>query len=355
MTNRFDGTISRIDPNGASDVRTIPVGLDPRGIAVGFGSVWVGLAGSNTVVRVNPQTGSVTSIIVGNGPGSLTVSTDAVWVVNTLGDTVSRINPDTNLVVDTIEVGKGPSGIAIAQGTVWVANEADGTLSRIDPIRHPSARRWSGVSRRDSLAWATTCGSRSAERRRRIAEARCEWFRPMGPFRSTPLSPTTSSRSVCRTCWGTVCVAFEPIGGTNASLVPDLATSMPTPTDGGRTYTFALRPGIRYSNGDVVAADDFLRGFERGFHLNRDVYRYLYGGLVGAIPAGRGPATCDLSRGIVSDDVSGTITFHLEAADPDFLNKLTMAFAYPFRPPSRDEEQARMASPAPARTCRRRR
>ncbi len=36
-------------------VKEIPVGLDPSGIAVGFGSVWVALAGSNTVVRVDPE------------------------------------------------------------------------------------------------------------------------------------------------------------------------------------------------------------------------------------------------------------------------------------------------------------
>ena len=67
-------------------------------------------------------------------------------------------------------------------------------------------------------------------------------------------------------------VAFEPIGGTNATLVPDLATSIPTPTDGGRTYTFELRPGIRYSNGEVVAPGDFRRALERGFRLDADAY-----------------------------------------------------------------------------------
>ena len=114
--------------------RTIPVGLDPRGIAIGFDSVWVALAGSNQVVRIDPKTNDVTQpISVGNAPGSLAVSPDAVWVANTLDDTVSEINPDTNSVVGTIVVGDGPSGMAVVQGTVWVANEWDGTLSRIEP------------------------------------------------------------------------------------------------------------------------------------------------------------------------------------------------------------------------------
>lgn len=32
-------------------------------------------------------------------------------------------------------------------------------------------------------------------------------------------------------------------------LVPDLATALPVPSDGGKTYTFRLRPGLRYSTG----------------------------------------------------------------------------------------------------------
>ena len=75
------------------------------------------LAGSNTVVRVDPETNEVTQTIgVGNAPGSLAVTADAVWVVNTLDDTVSEIDPETNSVVDLVQVGDGPLGIALVQG-----------------------------------------------------------------------------------------------------------------------------------------------------------------------------------------------------------------------------------------------
>jgi YVTN family beta-propeller protein len=115
-------------------VKEISVGLDPSGIAVGFGTVWVVLAASNTVVRVDPKTNEVLPPIdVGNGPGALVVSPDAVWVVNSLADSVSRIDPETSLETEAIQVGDGPAGIAFTEGAVWVANGSDGTLSRIDP------------------------------------------------------------------------------------------------------------------------------------------------------------------------------------------------------------------------------
>ena len=39
--------------------------------------------------------------------------------------------------------------------------------------------------------------------------------------------------------------------------------SLPAPTDGGRTYAFQLRRGLRYSTGAAVHASDFRRGLER--------------------------------------------------------------------------------------------
>src|SRR5438552_15366955 len=36
-------------------------------------------------------------------------------------------------------------------------------------------------------------------------------------------------------------------GGVGAQIVPDIASAMPTVTDGGRTYTFHIRPDVMFS------------------------------------------------------------------------------------------------------------
>jgi peptide/nickel transport system substrate-binding protein len=47
--------------------------------------------------------------------------------------------------------------------------------------------------------------------------------------------------------------AFRRVGGSDgAQLVPDLAASLPAPTDGGTTYTFQLHRSIHYSTGALV-------------------------------------------------------------------------------------------------------
>ena len=115
-------------------------------------------------------------------------------------------------------------------------------------------------------------------------------------------------------------------------MVADLAQALPTPTDGGLTYTFQLRRGIRYSTGRPVRASDIRHGLERSFAVNAGYLLKhpppsgadLFGAIVGAPKCLASPRSCDLSRGIVVDDKTGTITFHLRHPDPDFLAKLAM-------------------------------
>ena len=114
-------------------------------------------------------------------------------------------------------------------------------------------------------------------------------------------------------------------------LVPDLATALPVPTDGGRTYTFRLRTGIRYSTGALVRPEDFRRAIERVLVINRQGNSSIlpfYAGIVGASQCESGPGPCNLARGIVADDAANTVTFHLTAPDPDFLYKLAFCWAY---------------------------
>ena len=52
-------------------------------------------------------------------------------------------------------------------------------------------------------------------------------------------------------------------GAAGLTVVPDLAVSLPVPTDAGLTYTFTLREGIRFSNGHVLEPQDVVATFER--------------------------------------------------------------------------------------------
>src|SRR6266702_2836409 len=118
---------------------------------------------------------------------------------------------------------------------------------------------------------------------------------------------------------------FKRVGGVaGTKLVPDLATALPTPTDGGKTYVFQLRSGIKFSNGQPLKASDFDRTFERQFTVPGPTS--FYSGIVGASKCK--PKKCDLTTGVVADDSANTLTIHLTAPDPEFMDKLALPFAY---------------------------
>jgi peptide/nickel transport system substrate-binding protein len=120
-------------------------------------------------------------------------------------------------------------------------------------------------------------------------------------------------------------VQFKRVGGTaGTQIVPDLATSLPTPTDGGKTYLFQIRKGIKFSNGQVMKPSDFVRTFERQFTVPGPTS--FYSGIIGASKCST--KGCDLTQGVVADDKAYTLTIHLTAPDPEFMDKLALPFAY---------------------------
>jgi ABC-type transport system substrate-binding protein len=123
-------------------------------------------------------------------------------------------------------------------------------------------------------------------------------------------------------------------GALGFTLVPDLAARLPTPTDGGTTYTFTLRRGIRYSDGRPVRASDFRRGIQR--QLSFGVASPYYEGILGGQACNQEPRRCDLSAGIKTNEMAGTVTFHLVRADPDYLYKLSLLLATPAPPGAPD-------------------
>jgi peptide/nickel transport system substrate-binding protein len=124
-------------------------------------------------------------------------------------------------------------------------------------------------------------------------------------------------------------LAFKMTDGkAGTELVPDLATEIPQPTDGGKRYTFNVRKGIKFSDGQTMKPSDFKFTFERMFKVHGPTAGSFYSVIEGADACLKHAATCDLSDGIEADDNAYTLTFHLAAPDPEFLDKLAVPFAF---------------------------
>ena len=334
-------SVVRIDPRSGKVEGAIAVEGRPRALTVGAGALWVSGGNGRTITRVDPKTNAVTATIpVGGGPDALSYGQGALWVANSLDGTISRVDPARNAVTSTIEVGDGPTGIAIARGMVWVVNEHDESLVQVDPRRGELVRTIGLDASPVAIATAGTrlwVGVRDAEPSHRGGTL--VLLHPAARFDS--IDPALQHTVLPAQLLGMTndgLISFKHVGGRDGTqLVPDLATGVPFPTNAGRRYTFHLRAGIRYSNGEPVRAGDIRRGIERVFKLGGPAASY-YDGIVGAAGCKRHPLRCDLSRGIVAADRDRAISFNLTAPDPDFLYQLALPFAsaIPRGTPSRE-------------------
>lgn len=123
-------------------------------------------------------------------------------------------------------------------------------------------------------------------------------------------------------------LAFTKAGGNAAfQVVPDLATAVPTPTNGGKTWVFKLRSGIKFSNGKEVTTSDVVASLRRLFKVKSPTSGGFYSGIVGADACLKTPATCTLAGGVSANAAARTVTINLKAPDPEFKYKLAVPHA----------------------------
>ena len=219
---------------------------------------------------------------------SVAVTPSAVWVANEFAGTVARIDPKRAAVAERLDVGGRPQALTVVDGALWLG------------VADAGARRRGGTV---SIEWSDSANWRNLDFAVGYGEA--------GDLTNDGLT------------------GYVRQGGT-PTLAANLAETLPVPSDGGRTYAFRLRRGIRYSTGEPVRPSDARFVLERGIS-NAGFADQLFSAIRGARACR--PGACNLSRGIVTDDEAGTVVFHLTEPDGDLLYKLATPSAV-LLPPS---------------------
>ena len=371
-------TVARIDPraNGGKVVgKPIRVGNGPSGIAYGLGAVWVANSIDRTVIRIDPVTGTPGRPIsvedgadgdrrgrrqrlgdraVGRGslahrsgvaarwsarltsatspPPSRSAPTPCGWQTGRTGRCRRSIRRVGTWKVSSRSANSRVASPSQRTAHVWVANAGSATLTELDPATGrvvrtvPTGALPGGVALDGDTVYVAAQVPPSAHRggtlTLAIANLPGVYEQPI-PKSLDPASGYSAWELLTLTNDGLL--GYSQAGGAETyKVVPDLATGLPTVSDGGLTYTFQLRKGIRYSTGGVVQPADIRRGIERALLQSRGQGPGSY---LAVIEGGGGCVTgehCDLTRGITTSPGSSTVTFHLSRPDPDFRFQLAL-------------------------------
>jgi YVTN family beta-propeller protein len=267
------GLLTRLDSADGRITRRVDVGTTAAAIAVGEGAVWTVDGDANNVTRVD-VTGLRTSVAVGNGPTAIAAGAGGVWVVDSLDDSVVHIDPETRAVTTTVPVGRSPNSVALGAGSVWVANGGDGTVTRIDPRtdRVTATIAVGGspgaIAFANGRAWVTV----AAQTRTPSVGESASTLRVESKDGPQAIDPALAYDPVAWSVLYATCVKLfnypDKSGPAGAQLAPEAAESMPAPSAGGRTYTFTIRTGFRFSppSNEPVTAQTFKDTIERALN-----------------------------------------------------------------------------------------
>jgi ABC-type transport system substrate-binding protein/DNA-binding SARP family transcriptional activator/streptogramin lyase len=283
-----DGYISRIDAQSGRRTGSAGVGNAPSAIAAGAGSIWVTNSADGTFTRIDPTTLVARTFPVGHGPAAVAVNAAGAWIANSGDNQLVRVDTGTNAVVGTTRVGDGPTAVLATPTALWVANGRDGTVMRLDPRSGKEAKTISLGGTPNAFAsaggqvWVALAPAPprppAAGGVARLAVP--DDFESLDPAR---LQDVVAGQLSFATCANLVTYPDKP-APEGSRIVPEVAEAVPAPTAGGKTYTFTIRPGFRFSppSHEAATATTFKSTIERVTNPRmKSPHASVFSGIVG--------------------------------------------------------------------------
>jgi peptide/nickel transport system substrate-binding protein len=183
----------------------------------------------------------------------------------------------------------------------------------------------SSSSNTNSSTASSGTTSNTVNEGRTYSTLRVTWDQP--DYMDPGLAYTVAAWQIMWNVYGGLLGYKHANGASGATLVPYLAQSLPKITNGGKTYTFMLRQGLKYSNGKPVKASDFPYTIERDFKMDSPGVGFF--SVIKGVSGASGYATTKKGHisGITANDATGKITITLDHPEADFANILATEFA----------------------------
>ncbi len=273
--------VERLDPDTGRVRRTlIPQGGAQR-LAFGDGALWVsgGIAdvGVPKLSKIDPRTNEATPALAsfGNAFSSIAVGGGFVWGATTSDHAIWKFGEDGSLV-GPIKLAMAADDLTYADGAVWAADGEAGTVVRVDSTTNESRTYALGhdlrsvAVRRGAIAVGVqasgqdvTTGLEGRILHVALGSNYLDWSSTDPAATQTAFNPYQVQFQYA-TC-AKLLNYPDSAGAAGRRLVPEVAVSWPEVTDGGRTYTFRIRDGYRFSppSNEPVTAESFRHAIER--------------------------------------------------------------------------------------------
>lgn len=270
--------VDRVDPKtGRVEQRIRIPEVGANALAFGDGALWVVSSFKGYLTKIDPRTNEITATVhsLHGQMCCVAVGGGAVWAATAPDQKVWKLSED-GTVLASIKLPANVESLTYADGALWVADGDAGAVIRIDPTTnatrtYPLGARLFGAAAQDGVVAVgvqpsdedVTAGLAGKVVRLALRTNYLDWTSTDPAATQTAFNPYQVQFQ-----YATCAKLFnypDASGATGKRLAPEVAAAWPTVTDGGRTYTFRIRRGYRFSppSNEPVTAESFRHAIER--------------------------------------------------------------------------------------------
>jgi DNA-binding SARP family transcriptional activator/ABC-type transport system substrate-binding protein len=280
--------VERLDLNTGRLQHRFPVlGGDADNLAFGNGVLWVASTASGELRKIDPGTGDLTKVATLRGnPCCIAAGDGYVWIATSPDNLVWKVSP-LGTLVQSIKLPGAIKNITYADGAVWAAVGEEGTVVRIDGTTNTTRTYEVGHDVRDvdvhegrlAVAVQENAADVTSDLKGDIVWVgrKAPTFFDSGAATDPAfIGPNWDSPQIQfhQTTCARLLNYADAEGEEGRELVPEVAEDFPQVSDNGRTYTFRIRKGFRFSppSDEEVTAESFRHAIERALSPRMDPF-----------------------------------------------------------------------------------
>ena len=264
--SRGNGVV-RVDPRTGRVVRRFAASA--RYLVFADKAIWAGDPGSGRIWKIDPGTSRIQRQKLHGWLSDLAVGGGSVWAPIVPDGVVFKLSEDDLSIQASLPAGADPEHVSFGRGHLWVANTASNAVSLLDDVsgarrRLSSQARPTTAAYHGGLVWTAAAAAPTP-----LPPIKGEELRVSTPTDTAvdpdPMGGKGSVRQLMYATCANLLDYPDSAGPEGTRLRPEIAAAMPTVSSDGRTYTFRIRPGFRFSppSGEPVTAETFRHTLER--------------------------------------------------------------------------------------------